>query len=159
MQAKNRWPWKKVVIVASLAGLMLCIATLLFYPIAALAYARSNGVYRSPQEGVAANASRWYCGFERVEIDQATTNSFDESNPHIWYVIYRVYASSHPPCDPIHPGSALLYGTYERGGTYYLDMHDGWVMMGEGYFPEYIGAWMKVMGQAGPGDTTHVPRN
>jgi hypothetical protein len=154
MPENNRRSWKRVVLIASLALGLLCIATLLLYPIAALSNARSQGVFRTPQEGVAAIASRWYCGFERVEIEQAGTNSFDGSNPHVWYVIYRVYAKSHPPCDLEHPGAALYNGAYEHGGTFYLDMRDGWVLMGEGYFPEYIGAWMKVFGLAGPGDPT-----
>jgi hypothetical protein len=159
MRIRNRWTLNRVVIIASLGVLMLCIATLLLYPIAALANARSKGVFLTPQEGVAAIASRWYCGFERVEFEHEPTDTFDKSNPHIYYVIYRVYAKNLPPCDPTHPGPALHYGTYERGGNYYLNMRDGWVMMGEGYFPEYVGAWMKVFGLAGPGNATPIPGN
>jgi hypothetical protein len=129
------------------------------YTIQSLAWARSRGVYDTPQQGVVASANREYCGIEKVEIEQAATNSFDGSDPHVWYVLFTVYAKSHAPCDPGHPGMALTHQTFERGGSFYLDTKDGWVWMPEGRFPEFIGHWMKKLDLAGPGDSTHVPRN
>jgi ADP-ribose pyrophosphatase YjhB (NUDIX family) len=108
---------------------------------------------------VVASANREYCGIEKVEIEQAATNSFDGSDPHVWFVLFTVYAKSHAPCDLGHPGMALTHQTFERGGSFYLDTKDGWVWMPEERFPEFIGNWMEKLDLAGPGDSTHVPRN
>lgn len=137
-----------------LFALLACLAYMALYPIGALNIARRNGVYPTPQDHVYALASRYYCGVEKVVIERAGPNAFDNSNPHIWYVIYKIYAKHHAPCDPDHPGSPLYHQTYDSGGHYYLNTLDGWVMMPEGAFPDYIGAWMKVFHQAGPGNPT-----
>ncbi len=129
------------------------------YTITSLNWARSQGVFDTPQEGVISRANREYCGLENVEIEQAATNSFDGSDPHIWYVVFTVYAQNHIPCDPENPGPALHHQTYESGGSFYLNTLEGWVWMPEGRFPEFIGYWMKKLNLAGPGDSTHVPRN
>jgi hypothetical protein len=143
-----------------LGELLLCGAGQVLYTINALGWARGEGVYDTPQQGVIARANRWYCGVEKIDIEQAATNSFDGSNPHIWYVIWRVTAKNRAPCDPDNPGPPLAHGkSSEGGGNYYLNTREGWVYMPEGRFPELIGFWMKVLGLAGPGDSTHVPRN
>lgn len=71
-------------------------------------------------------------------------------------MIWRVYARSHAPCDADNPGTLLYHGTYENAGNFYLNVREGWVMMPEGFFPELVGFWMKVLGLAGPGDPTHI---
>ena len=129
------------------------------YTIASLNWARSQGVYETPQQGVISTANNHYCGVEKVEIEQAATNSFDGSDPHVWFVLYTVHAKNHAPCDAEHPGPALYHGSFERGGVFYLNVKDGWVMMPEGRLPEFIGHWMKKLNLAGPGDPTHVPRD
>jgi hypothetical protein len=150
-------------LLGSLALILAVIAAINFimprYTIAALERARSRGVYETPQQGVIALANRSFCGVERVEIEQAATNSFDGSNPHVWFVLYRVYARSHTPCDPAHPGPAMYHQTYENGGVFYLNVKDGWVWVPEEAFPEVIGNWMKKLDLAGPGNPYHVPRN
>jgi len=93
-----------------------------------------------------------------TQIEQAATNSFDGSDPHIWYVIFTVHAQNRIPCDPENPGPPLHRGTSESGGSFYLHTKDGWVWMPEGRFPEFIGHWMKKLDLAGPGDPTHIPR-
>ena len=159
MQANHKKPIRFAALGIILGVILISSASLALYPLAALNWARTQGVFETPQLGVISNANRWYCGVEKVEIEQAETNSFDGSDPHVWYVIYAVYARNHSPCDPTHPGAPLYHQTYERGGNFYLDMKDGWVFMPEGLFPTFIGQWMKVFGIAGPGDPTHVPRN
>ena len=139
---------------AVLAGLAVLLS---IYTVLVLNWARGQGVYATPQEGVRAKAERYYCGVEKVEIEQAATNSFDGSNPHIWYVIYRVYADHRTPCDAAHPGAALTHQGYENAGGFWLNVKQGWVFMPEGKFPMVIGFWMKVLGLAGPGDPYHIP--
>jgi len=154
----NRRVWPILAFI--LGAVLLCAAGQVLYTINTLTWARGEGVYDTPQQGVIARANLWYCGVEKVEIEQAATNSFDGSNPHVWYVIWKVYAKNRAPCSPDNPGAPLAHGkNSEGGGNYYLNMREGWVYMPEGRFPELIGFWMKVLGQAGPGDSTHVPRN
>jgi hypothetical protein len=129
-----------------------------YYTVSALSWAHSQGVFETPQQGIIFYAGRDYCGLDKVEIEQAATNSFDGSDPHVWFVMYKIYARNHAPCDPEHPGSALYYRTFDRGGVFFLNVREGWVMMPEGKFPLFIGYWMKKLGLAGPGDPTHVPR-
>lgn len=157
MKLKRRRIW--VLPAAILWGILLCAAAQMIYTIHALQWARRIGIYNTPQEAVIANINRHYCEIERIDIEQAATNSFDGSNPHVWYVIWRVYARSHTPCDPENPGTPLYHQTHEGGGNFYLNVRDGWVLMPEGRLPQLIGFWMKVLGLAGPGDPTHVPRN
>ncbi len=166
MQEKPKWPVGTVilalilvVILDGLVGYQLYTIAARYYTISSLNWARSQGVFETPQHGVILNANREYCGVEKVEIEQAATNSFDGSDPHIWFVLYTVYAKTHVPCDPVHPGPGLYHQTYERGGTFWLNVKDGWVRMPEGRFPEFIGFWMKKLDLAGPGDPTHVHRN
>jgi hypothetical protein len=154
VKAKRKW----IILAITLAVVLACAAFPRMYTIAALNWARSDGVFATPQDGAIFNANRGYCGVERVEIDQNSANSFDGSNPHIWYVIYTVYAKTRAPCDSLHPGAPLDHQTYERGGQFYLNVKDGWVMMPEGMFPEFIGFWMKVLNLAGSGDPTNVER-
>jgi hypothetical protein len=177
VNAKHRWPvgpgvWLLLSGGLILAAILVCAAGWQLYTIAAQKYtlaarvytiaalsgARSRGVFATPQQGVIFNAKREYCGIEKIEIEQAATNSFDGSDPHVWFVLYTVYAKKHAPCAPGHPGPALVHQTYERGGVFYLNVRDGWVMMPEDLSPEFIGSWMKKLGLAGPGDQTHVPR-
>lgn len=128
------------------------------YTFSVLGWARQRGVYETPQQGTIARANENYCEVDRVEIQHASTNSFDGSDPHIWYVIYRVYAKNHTPCDAVNPGSALFHGTYENAGNFWLNIKEGWVFMPEGRFPRVVGTWMKVLGLAGAGDPYHIPR-
>jgi hypothetical protein len=69
--------------------------------------------------------------------------------------MYRVYAQSHAPCDDMNPGTPLRYQTFERGGQFYLNIKEGWVMVPEGLFPQILGFWLKMFGLAGPGDPKH----
>ena len=39
-------------------------------------------------------------------------------------------------------------------GSFFLQTKQGWVHVGEGAFPTFVGRWMKIFGMAGPGETT-----
>jgi hypothetical protein len=158
MNAKRKRPvW--LVLSGLVVMVLLCGACQALYTIYALYRAHGDGVYETPQQGAIANANRWYCGVEKVDIEQAGTNMPDASNPHVWYVIWRVYAHNRAPCNPANPGPPLYDKTYETGGNYYLNARDGWVFMPEGMLPDLVGIWMKVLGLAGPGDPTPAHNN
>lgn len=145
-------------------GLVLAAAAigaivLTVYTLSVLGWTRHRGVYETPRVGTVAMVNANYCNIEKIDIQHASTNSFDGSNPHIWYVIYRVYAKNHLPCDTEKPGPALYHVTYENAGNFWLNVKQGWVFMPEGLFPQVIGFWMKVLGLAGAGDPFHIPRN
>lgn len=71
-------------------------------------------------------------------------------------MVWEVHAPHRAPCDPVHPGPPLHFGTYEGGGSYFLDTPDGWIYLPEGRFPGVVGYWMEVLGRAGPGERVHV---
>lgn len=154
----NRRRLLGIALAVALGMALLCAAGQALYTVVVLQWARGQGVYETPQQGVVARANRYYCGVEKVDIQHATTNSFDGSNPHIWYVIWQVHARNRAPCDPAHPGPALYHGSYENAGSFYLNARDGWVMMPEGFYPELVGFWMRALGLAGAGDPTHIHR-
>jgi hypothetical protein len=135
VKAKRKWIVLAIALAVILAETLAFVSFSRWYTISSLNWARSRGVFTTPQEGVISDAYRAYCGVEKVEIDHASTNSFDGSNPHVWFVMYTVYAKSHAPCDPQHPGAPFYHQTYERGGVFYLNVKDGWVMMPEGAVP------------------------
>ncbi len=122
---------------------LVCAACSMGYTLVQLNLARGRGLYPSPEEAISIRAHQYYSGVSRVLIERAGPNAFDGSSPHVWYVVWSVYADSRAD------GSDLYHGAYESGGSYYLHLKDGWVQMPEGYFPEYIGFWMKVLRIAG----------
>jgi hypothetical protein len=110
-----------------------------------LAIARSEGVYSSPEQGMRAIADRHYLGMTEFDILYAGPNSFDGSQPHIWYVIAEIRASTRAD------GSEMGRNGCDAPGSFFLETRDGWVHVPEGAFPELVGFWMKVFGWAGPG--------
>lgn len=110
-----------------------------------LAMARSRGVYPSAEQAMLALVDQGYVAIARVDILYAGPNSFDGSQPHIWYVIVEVRA------DRRADGSAMGRNGCDAPGSYFLHTRDGWIHVPEGAFPEVIGFLMGVFGQAGPG--------
>jgi len=114
-----------------------------------LGLARSRGVYASAEAGMLARAEKYYTADRQVKILYAGTNSFDGSQPHIWYVIAEIRASARAD------GSALGYNGCDSPGSFFLQTKDGsWVFVPEGAFPGFMGFWMKVFGWAGEGQAT-----
>jgi hypothetical protein len=134
---------KFLVVLAVLANLSLVIVgEAWFYTTRTLDRARTFGVYPSAKEGMQALVEKGYVGIHEVVI-HASTNSFDGSNPHIWFATARVSA------DKRADGSSLGQSGYDFPGVFFLHAKDGWVFVGEGYFPEIVGFWMKVFDLAG----------
>jgi hypothetical protein len=113
-----------------------------------LAIARSKGLYSSPEQGMQAIIAKGYTADREVKILYAGTNSFDGSQPHIWYVIAQVRASARAD------GSSLGKNGCDGPGLFFLQTKEGWVFVPEGAFPGFIGFWMKAFGMAGPGQST-----
>ena len=82
-------------------------------------------------------------------IIHAGTNSFDGSDPHIWYVIACVWGG-HRADDGLPTGHGGRHA-YDQPGLFFVETRKGWVYMSEGLFPTVVGFWMKVFGLAGPG--------
>ncbi len=104
-------------------------------------------VYPSAEEGMRTIIARSYVQPDEVEIVYAGTNSFDGSDPHVWYVIACVWGGRRADGSPVgssrHP--------YDQPGTFFLDTKQGWVQVPESVFPGRVGRWLKVYDLAGPG--------
>jgi hypothetical protein len=141
-----RWVWAGMAVILSAGTALLSYSW--FYTYTHLASARSDGVYASAEEGMLARIDRGYPPDRTVKILHAGTNSFDGSQPHVWYVIAEVRA------DHRLDGSSMGPKGCDGPGNFFLQTREGWVFMPEGAFPEFIGFWMKVFGWAGEGQST-----
>ncbi len=136
-------------------GLPLTLAATFFlltwtYTTGVLSLARSEGTYASAEDAMNALLARSYIHPRDTQIIYAGTNSFDGSQPQVWYVIACVWGGTRADGSPV--GS--WRHTYDQPGTFFVDTRDGWVHVGEGYFPEMLGFWMEFYGLAGPGSST-----
>lgn len=134
-----------------LTGSVLALACVVFaglYTAAQLASARAKGVYATAEQGMLARAEKYYSADRDVKILYAGTNSFDGSQPHIWYVIAEIRASSRAD------GSSLGPSSCDEPGSFFIHTREGWVYIPEGAFPGFIGFWMDVFGWAGEGQST-----
>ena len=64
------------------------------YTTAQFNIASSKGVYASPEQGMLAHAEEYYSAGRDVKIVHAGPNFFDGSQPHVWYIIAEVLATS-----------------------------------------------------------------
>jgi hypothetical protein len=124
-----------------------CLGLIGLYTTTALHAARAEGLYASAEEGMRSRIARYYTGFDRYQIIYAGTNSFDGSIPHVWYVIACVWGGRRVDGSPTGSDRHV----YDQLGSFFLDTRNGWVFIPEGAFPGFLGFWMKVFGQAGPG--------
>jgi hypothetical protein len=111
--------------------------------------ARAVGVYPSAEDAMLALIDRSYRQPDDIQIIYAGTNSFDGSNPHVWYAIACVWGGTRRDGSPV--GSTRH--EYDQPGTYFLATPDGWVWMPEDALPEFVGYWMQVFGLAGAGSS------
>ena len=138
---------------AGLAGLVLIFLTIVvvsswLYATTVLRFAEKAGVYASAEDGMRALITRGYVNPDDSQIIYAGTNSFDGSDPHVWYVIACVWGGHR--VDGAATGAGGRHG-YDQPGTFFLETKKGWVWISEGTFPVYLGFWMNVFGMAGPG--------
>jgi hypothetical protein len=112
-------------------------------------WAIHQGTYPTAEEGMIQRANAYYEEIEKIEIEYAGPDSFNSKQPHVWYVIARIWAESKQGRPVGSPGK-----DYETPGGFYLQTKQGWVQIPEGMLPKYLGFWMDVFGLAGPGSTT-----
>jgi hypothetical protein len=117
------------------------------YTSSVLAQAHSRGVYLSAEQAMMALINQSYRDLSRIDILFAGPNSFDRSQAHVWYVTAEVRAGSRAGGFPMGDNGC------DAPGSYFLQTREGWVHVPEGAFPDFIGFWMGVFGEAGPGQS------
>jgi hypothetical protein len=125
-------------VIIQLAAILL--ATLWLYTTLSLEIAKREGVYETPEDGMRVRVTESWVDVEKVEITYAGPNSFDGSNPDVWFVIARVWAARRANGKPVHERG------YDSAGSFFLHMQEGWIHVPEGRFPELIGFGMRLFG-------------
>lgn len=125
-------------VIVQLAAIL--VGTLWFYTTLRLKIAKREGVYETPEEGMRVLVTESWIDVAKVEITYAGPNSFDGSNPDVWFVIARVWAAQRGDGKPVHQRG------YDSAGSFFLRVQEGWVHVPEGKFPELIGFGMRLFG-------------
>jgi hypothetical protein len=136
---------RKTILLISLAVIAWAIlipACAYSYTVFQLGLGRLEGVFPSPEEGMRSRLEKSYIGIQDIQIEHAGPNSFDGSNPHIWFVTARVFGEQRRYGSRLPP-------TGDYPGSFFLKVHDGWIHRPEGSFPEAIGFFMKVFHMEG----------
>jgi hypothetical protein len=112
------------------------------YAASQLALAKNAGVYPTVEQAIIANNSQGFGGAEVVRIEdiRAGPNRSD-AQPHVWF------GTAYVTLDKVPQG----YLDHERysSGSYYIHVRDGWVLVSEGAFPEFIGWVMELYNMEG----------
>lgn len=138
----NRW-------VLKIFGVALTfVAFAWFYTDAHLASAQAKGIYSSPEQGMQALTDKMYSTDRNMKILNAGPYFFNGRQPHVWYVIAEVHATSHAD------GSNLKSHGCESPGLAFIQTKEGWVHVPDLAFPGFIGFWMEVFDIAGEGNST-----
>lgn len=148
MDKKNSNRWVKILIIG-LVAIFLFLGLNWVYTFVVIRWAIQQGTYPTAEEGMIERANAYYEGIEKIEIKYAGPNSFDDKQPHVWYVIARIWAESKSGRPVGSPGK-----DYETPGGFYIQTKQGWVQIPEGLFPTYLGFWMDVFAMAGPGSAS-----
>ncbi len=135
-------------------GMLLTLTALSFflswnYTNGVLRLARREGTFASAEEGMNALIAKSYIQPRDVEIIHAGPNAGGGLQPHVWYVIACVWGGTRLDGSPV----GWAGRDFEQPGTFFLETRDGWVHVGEGYFPEVLGFWMQLYGLGGPGSS------
>ena len=138
IQRKRLVVWCLVVPMAMVLLVPLCLGVTWGYTTARLEIARWEGVYPTAEAAMLAHVGKSWRGIERVEIEYAGPNSHDGSNPHVWFVMAKVWAARRADWQPVGGRG------YDSAGSFFLHVKEGWVHVGEGSFPEYVGWAMKL---------------
>ena len=140
---EKRWIVAVAIPLAILPFLLVGIGAPWLHMTTTLALAKMEGIYPSAEEGFRSRLQRSYTGIERIEIEHAGPNSFDGSNPHVWFVAGKVWAAQRSNGEPLHSKG------YDFPGSYFLRVREGWVHVPEGRLPELVGAWMRLFHYSG----------
>jgi hypothetical protein len=104
--------------------------------------ARSRGVFPSPSEGMLTLVQSEYVGIQEARIVGAGQEIL---LPHVWFVTACVWANSRADGFPV--GSATH--DFDYPGYFFVDTHEGWLMMPETSVPLFVGFWMPIFDLAG----------
>jgi hypothetical protein len=112
------------------------------YAASQLALAKNDGVYPTVEEAVIKHNSQGYGGASVIAIEDvhAGPNRGDGAQPHVWFGGAKVYLDRVP-----EGGKRDWY----LAGSYYIHVKEGWVFVGEGTFPEFIGWVMELYNMEG----------
>ena len=103
--------------------------------------ARSSGVFPSPSDGMLMLVQSDYIGIQEARIVGAEQEIFPlGGGPHVWFVTACVWAESRADGSPV--GSPTH--DFDYPGEYFVDTHEGWVMMPENSLPLFVGFWMPI---------------
>jgi hypothetical protein len=132
------------------AGILLLAALFVlgswWYTTAQLSRAAQEGVYAAPEAGMRALINQNWQGIQKVEIVYVGPNQKDGSDPHIGFVMVKVWAASRTGGGKVGNSE----GDFDYAGTFFLHTRQGWVHVEEANAPEFIGFWMRVFGLTGP---------
>jgi hypothetical protein len=114
------------------------------------ASAQSFGIFPSPSEGMLMLVQSDYIGIQEARIVGVYPETFPlGGGSHVWFVTVCVWADSREDGSPVgHPTSSPPHD-FDFGGSYFVDTHEGWVMMPESSFPLFVGFWMPIFDLAG----------
>jgi hypothetical protein len=108
--------------------------------------ARSIGVFPSPSEGMLTLVQSGYVGIQEVRIVRVAQETFPlGGGSHVWFVTACVWADSREDGSPV--GSPTH--DFDYPGSYFVDTHEGWVLMPETSLPLFVGFWMPIFDLAG----------
>jgi len=124
-------------------ALGLITATALFffliwaYAASQLSLAKDRGAYPTVEEAVIGYNNTGFGGARVVSITniQSGPNRHNGSQPYVWFGTATVKLDSIP--------AGLSRSSY-FAGSYYIHTREGWVFMGEGAFPEFVGWVMQL---------------
>jgi hypothetical protein len=114
------------------------------YAASQLALAKNEGIYPTVEEALIARNSQGWGGAEVVRIENvhAGPNRSGGVQPHVWFGGATVYLDKAPQ------GYNLDHDHY-MVGSFYIHVKEGWVFVGEGAFPEFIGWVMELYNMEG----------
>ena len=98
--------------------------------------AKSRGIYATVEEAVIAINSQGWGGAQVVKVEDVHSGpNWDGVQPHVWFGSCWVYL------DRVPKGWDR---TQYSSGSYYIHVREGWVLVPEGAFPEFIGWVMEL---------------
>jgi hypothetical protein len=131
-------------------GLGLTAAAPLFflfiyvYTVSQLALAKNKGTYPTVEDAIVAMNSQGWGNAKVVKIANvhASPDRSDGSQPYLWFGGATVYLDRIP-----QGGNRTQYSS----GSYYMHVREGWILLPESSFPEFIGRVMELYGLEGVG--------
>ncbi len=138
-----RQPRLVFVVLGAAALVPLFFGCLWAYAAAQIASAKSGGVYPTVEEAVVAKNSEGWGSARVISIENVHAAQNDpHAQPHVWFGGATVTLDRIP---------AGFNRAYSVSGSYYIRVREGWVMMPESAFPEFVGWVMSLYHLEGAG--------